>query len=424
MLSFIYIILAIIALAGLPLFLVLSVLALTGYISADINPAIYFAELLRLANNPVLIAIPLFTLAGFILAGSKAPQRLVNLANALIGGLPGGLAIVALVVMAVFTSFTGASGITIIALGGLLLPALLKDGYPERFSLGLLTASGSIGLLFAPSLPLILYGIVSETSIDNLFIGGFIPGILLVSGMAIYSVRSGSTISRQNENKPKVKLLPAVRDAIWEIPLPVIVIGGIYGGFFTATEAAVITASYLIIVECFIIGDIHPLRDLPRVLRESCVLIGSILLILGSALALTNYLVYADIPTILLGWIKSVVTSKIGFLLLLNVFLLIVGCLMDVFSALVVVVPLILPIALDYGIDPIHLGIIFLANLEIGYCTPPVGLNLFIASIRFQKPVLALYRAALPFLLIQLIILALITYVPLLTLYPVQLFGR
>jgi tripartite ATP-independent transporter DctM subunit len=418
-----YIILALTALAGLPLFLLISVLAITGYISSDLNPIIYFGELLRLTSNPTLIAIPLFSLAGFVLAKSKAPKRLVNLANAIIGDLPGGLAIVALVVMAVFTSFTGASGITIIAMGGLLLPALLKYGYPEKFSLGLLTASGSIGLLFAPSLPIILYGIVAETSINNLFIGGFIPGLLLVSGMALYSIKSGKVVN-QNDKHEKVRLLPAIKDAIWEIPLPIIVIGGIYGGFFTATEAAVITASYLIIIECFIIGDIHPIRELPQVFKESSILIGSILLILGSALALTNFLVYAEIPMIILGWIKSLVASKIGFLLLLNVFLLIVGCLMDVFSALVVVVPLILPLALDYGVDPIHLGIIFLANLEIGYCTPPVGLNLFIASIRFQKPVLSLYRAALPFLLIQLIILALITYIPFLTLYPVQLLGH
>ncbi len=416
--------LAFLALVGLPLFLVLSLLAIAGFISADLNPALYFAELLRLANNPTLIAIPLFTLAGYVLAESKAPERLVRLARAVIGNFPGGLAIVALVIMAVFTSFTGASGITIVALGGLLLPTLLKGGYSERFSLGLLTASGSIGLLFPPSLPLILYGVVAATSIDNLFIGGFIPGLLLVSGMAVFSFREGIKVVRLSGGQEKEPLIPAVKAAAWEIPLPVIVIGGIYGGIFTVTEAAVVTASYLIIVECFIIRDIHPVKDLPHVLKESSVLIGGILLILGAALALTNFLIFADVPTILLGWIKSVVQSKFMFLLLLNLFLLLVGCMMDVFSALVVVVPLILPLALEYGIDPIHLGVIFLANLEIGYCTPPVGLNLFIASFRFQKPILKLYRAALPFLLIQLIILALITYIPALTLYPVELFGR
>ena len=421
--SFILAALLFLTLAGLPLFLVLSGLAMAGFASADLNSALYFAELLRLANNPTLVAIPLFTFAGYLLAESKAPERLVRLARALLGDLPGGLAVVALLVMALFTAFTGASGITIVAMGGLLLPALLKGGYTEKFSLGLLTASGSIGLLFPPSLPLILYGVVSETPIDQLFIAGVIPGMLLVAGMAVFSVRKGIGV-RSGSSAEKVQLLPAVKSAAWEIPLPIIVVGGIYGGFFTVTEAAVVTAAYLTVVECFIKRDIHPVRDLPRVLTESSVLIGGILLILGAALALTNFLVYADVPTTLLGWIKVIVKSRLAFLLLLNLFLLLVGFLMDVFSALVVVVPLILPLALDYGVHPIHLGVIFLANLEIGYCTPPVGLNLFISSFRFKQPILKLYRAALPFLVIQLLILGLITYIPQLSLFPVRLFSN
>ena len=417
-------VLLLLALAGLPLFLVLSGLALTGFISADLNPALYFAELLRLANNPTLVAVPLFTFAGYILAESKSPERLVRLARALIGGFPGGLALVALVIMALFTAFTGASGITIVAMGGLLLPALLKSGYTERFSLGLLTASGSIGLLFPPSLPLILYAVVSETPIDKLFVAGIIPGLLLVGGMGLFSVKQGIGKSAKVGSGAREPLLPALKEAAWEIPLPIIVLGGIYGGFFTVTEAAVVTAAYLVIIECFIIKDLHPVKDLPRILTESSVLIGGILLILGAALALTNFLVYADVPTTLLAWIKTVVGSKFTFLLLLNVFLLAVGCLMDIFSALVVIVPLILPLAIGFGVDPIHMGIIFLANLEIGYCTPPVGLNLFIASFRFKKPIMKLYRAALPFLAIQLIILAIITYFPELTLFSIRLFGR
>ena len=422
--SFLLTILLFLALAGLPLFLVLSGLALVGFTSADLNLTIYFAELLRLANTPTLVAIPLFTLAGYILAESKAPERLVRLARALFGNLPGGLALVALLVMALFTAFTGASGITIVAMGGLLLPALLKSGYPKKFSLGLLTASGSIGLLFPPSLPLILYGVVSETPIDSLFIAGILPGLLLVSGMAAFGIFKGLKMDRKAEDAVREPLLPAIKSAIWEIPLPFIVVGGIYGGFFTVSEAAVVTAVYLIIIECFIIRDIHPFKQLPRILMESSVLIGGILVILAAALALTNYLIYADVPMVLLGWIKAAVKSRFAFLLLLNLFLLMVGFLMDVFSALVVVVPLILPLALDYGVDPIHLGIIFLANLEIGYCTPPVGLNLFIASFRFQQPIMSLYRAALPFLAIQLVILALITYIPALSLLPLQLFNH
>ena len=416
--------LLLLALAGLPLFLVLSGLALTGFISADLNPALYFAELLRLANNPTLVAVPLFTFAGYMLAESKSPERLVRLARALMGSLPGGLALVALFIMALFTAFTGASGITIVAMGGLLLPALLKSGYSERFSLGLLTASGSIGLLFPPSLPLILYAVVSETPVDKLFVAGIIPGLLLVGGMGLFSVKQGIGKSVRVSSGTKEPLLPALKEAAWEIPLPVIVLGGIYGGFFTVSEAAVVTAAYLVIIECFIIRDLHPVKDLPRILTESSVLIGGILLILGAALALTNFLIYADVPTTLLAWIKTVVGSKYTFLLLLNVFLLAVGCLMDIFSALVVIVPLILPLAIGFDVDPIHLGIIFLANLEIGYCTPPVGLNLFIASFRFKKPVMKLYRAALPFLAIQLVILAIITYFPELTLFSIKLFGR
>lgn len=420
--NFLFVGLALIAISGLPLFLVLSALALIGFSSADLDLSLYFAELLRLTRNPTLVAIPLFTLAGYLLAESRAPERLVRLARALVGWLPGGLAVVALMVMALFTAFTGASGVTIVAMGGLLLPALLKGGYREKFSLGLLTASGSVGLLFPPSLPLILYGVVAETSIDKLFIGGVVPGLVMVLGLSLYCVRHGLSI-KSAEGVGREPLLPALKEAGWEVALPVVVVGGIYGGLFTATEAAVVTVAYLTIVECFIIGDIHPIRDLPRVLKDSSVLIGGILLILGAALALTNYLVYADVPTVLLGWIRSAVTSPIAFLILLNLFLLMVGCLMDVFSALVVVVPLILPLALDFGIDPVHLGIIFLANLEIGYSTPPVGLNLFIASFRFNRPILKLYHATLPFLAIRLAILALVTYIPALTLYPVELFA-
>ncbi len=412
-----------IAMIGLPLFIVLSMLALAGFLSEDLNLSIYFAELIRLAENPTLVAIPLFTVAGYILAKSKASDRLVRFAQALIGWLPGGLAVVALSTMALFTAFSGASGITIVAMGGLLLPALLKSGFRENFSLGLLTVSGSVGLLFPPSLPLIIYAVIAETPVDKMFIAGIVPGILMVSGLSLYSIKHGFKLQTE-KLKHREPVLPAIREAIWELPLPVVVIGGIYSGFFTATEAAIATVFYLIIVECFIIRDIHPLRDLPGILRESSILIGGILLILGSALALTNYLVFVDVPSTMVDWIKSFVTTRIGFLLMLNIFLLIIGCLMDVFSALVVVVPLILPVALEFGIDPVHLGIIFLANLDIGYSTPPVGLNLFISSFRFKRPVLQVYRSTIPFLAIQIIILILITYIPVLTLYPLGLMGK
>lgn len=411
------------AIAGLPIFLVLSVLALNGFISNDLISTLYFAEVIRLAENPTLVAIPLFTFAGYLLAESNASSRMVSLANRLLGWLPGGLAIVALSSMAMFTAFSGASGVTIIALGGLMMPALLKKGHDEKFSLGLLTVSGSVGLLFPPSLPLIIYAVIAETPVTQMFIGGVLPGILMVCAISIYCVRKGYSISNLKVEERNVTW-HSFSQVLWEAPLPIVIIVGIFSGLITVVDAAIVTVVYLIVIECFIIKDISFTKDLPRILRESSVLIGGILLIIGSALALTNYIVFADIPSIALGWIQSIATSPIGFLLILNIFLLIIGFLMDVFSALMVVVPIILPIALEYGIHPVHLGIIFLTNLEIGYNTPPVGLNLFISSFRFNKPVLKVYRSTLPFLAIQLIVLLIITYFPLFTLYPLNLFAK
>lgn len=411
------------AIAGLPLFLVLSVLAISGFISNDLISTLYFAEVIRLAENPTLVAIPLFTFGGYLLAESNASSRMVSLAKKLLGWLPGGLAIVALSSMALFTAFSGASGITIIALGGLMMPAMLKEGYGKNFSLGLLTVSGSVGLLFPPSLPLIIYAVIAETPVTHMFIGGVLPGLIMVFAISLYCIKKGYSISSLKSDEP-VESWRTLAKVGWEAPLPIVIIGGIYGGLFTVVEAAIVTVVYLIIVECFVIKDISFRTDLPRILRESSVLIGGILLIIGSALALTNYIVYADIPSVALSWIQSIVTTQIGFLILLNIFLLVIGFLMDVFSALMVIVPIILPIALEYGIHPVHLGIIFLANLEIGYNTPPVGLNLFISSFRFNTPVLKVYRSTVPFLAIQLVVLAIITYFPLITLYPLNLFGN
>lgn len=406
------------ALAGLPLFLVLALFAIIGFLSEDLPLTIFYAEFLRLASNSTLSAIPLFALGGFILAESNAPKRLLDLAKALLWWLPGSLAIIAVLVMALLTAFTGASGITIVALGGLMFPTLLKGGYSERFSLGLLTTSGSIGLLFPPSLPLILYGVVSEAPIDKLFLAGIVPGTILVAGMSLYSMLfSVRKTSKDNVGHPGV--WQSVKAAGWEIPLPVVIIGGIYSGLFTAVEAAVVAVVYVGLVEIVIIRELK-ISSLPSVIVETSILVGGILLILGSALALTNYFVFADLPTKLLGWMQNVFQNKYLFLFALNVFLLIVGCLMDIFSALVVVVPLIIPLAAHYQIDPIHLGIIFLMNLEIGYSTPPVGLNLFISSFRFNKPITELYKASFSFLLIQLFILALITYIPALTMIPLD----
>ena len=411
------------ALFGTPLFVIISAIALIAFYFAGISSAAVIVELYRLANMPILLAIPLFTFAGYLLAESNTPKRLVNLSRAFFGWMPGGLSIVTLISCAIFTAFTGASGVTIIALGGLLYPVLLQEKYPEKFSLGMLTASGNLGLLFPPSLPIILYGVISEVSIDKLFIAGIIPGILMVVLMSAYSVYHVRHIKVPTSKFTLKNAWKATREAAWEIPLPFIILIGIYGGYITITEAASVTAFYVFIVEVFIYRDIKIRKDLVRVIRESMVLVGGILVILGAALGLANYMVDAEIPMKILGFMKTFITSKALFLVTLNIFLLIVGFMMDIFSATLVVVPLIIPIATNFGVDPVHLGIIFLANLGIGYSTPPVGMNLFIASFRFNKPIVQLYRAALPFIVVLLISLILITYIPELSLWLVRIFA-
>ncbi|RMH66393.1 MAG: TRAP transporter large permease subunit [Calditrichaeota bacterium] len=419
------VILAALALFGTPLFIIISAIALMAFTAADIDTSAMIIELYRLAGQPVLLAIPLFTFAGYLLAESQTPKRLVNLSRALLGWMPGSLAIVTLISCAVFTAFTGASGVTIVALGGLLLPALMDDEYPEKFSLGMLTASGNLGLLFPPSLPIILYGLVSSTSIDKLFTAGILPGTLMVVLLSVYSIWAmrHQNAGQKKQTFDKRELKKSLREAAWEIPLPLIILGGIYGGLFTATEAAAVTAFYVLIIEVFVYKDISLTRDLPRVARESMIMVGGILVILGAALGLANYLIDAEIPMAILEAMKGFVDTPTGFLLLLNLFLLVVGAMMDIFSAIMVVAPLIIPIAGQFGIDPVHLGIIFLANLGIGYSTPPVGMNLFIASIRFEQPVMKLYRATIPFLVILLISLVIITYWPDLSLWLVRLTG-
>jgi C4-dicarboxylate transporter DctM subunit len=413
--------LILLAIVGAPLFAIIAAGALIGFAGSDIDLMVVPMEIFRVSEIPVLIAIPLFTFAGYLLGESQAPRRLVRVTNVLLGWMPGGLAVVALFVCALFTAFTGASGVTIIAMGALLYPAMATAGYNERFNLGLITTSGSLGLLFAPSLPLILYGIIARQSVDDLFVAGILPGLLMLLLLSIYCIREGrfvrARVSRQRFDRREA--LVALRESIWEIPLPVIVLGGVYSGFFAVSEAAAVTVIYVFIVEVIINRDI-PLRQVPIVMRDSMVLVGGILIILGVSLASTNYMIDQQVPMRLFEWVTAHISSKLGFLILLNLFLLLLGMMLDIFSALVIVVPLILPIAAGYGIDPIHLGMIFLANMQIGYCTPPVGMNLFIASYRFDKPVVLLYRAALPFLAILLLAVLIITYWPWLSLVLVR----
>jgi tripartite ATP-independent transporter DctM subunit len=409
--------LVVIAVFGMPLFVVLAAGGLLATHSADLDPAILIVEMNRLAGTPNLVAIPLFTLAGVVLAAGGAPQRLIRLFNAMFSWLPGGLAIVALTSCAFFTAFSGASGVTILALGGLLYPMLTSVGYPQRFSLGLLTTSGSLGLLFPPSLAILLYAIVAQVSIDELFLAGIVPGLLLLLLLSLYSLQYGKHITVPRQAFSGAELLAAVRFGIWDILLPVGIVAGIFSGIVTVTEAAACTAAYVIVLESFIHHTLSVRRQLPMVLRDTAVLVSSILIILGVAMGLTNLLIDAQVPMHLLEFLEAHIDSPLQFLLLLNVFLLVVGAMMDIFSAIVVVVPLILPLALRYGVDPVHLGIIFLANLEIGYSTPPVGINLFIACQRFEQPILRLFRAALPFLAIMIVWLMMVTYMPDLTLW-------
>jgi len=413
------------ALAGAPLFAVIAASALLGFSREEVDLSVVAIEIYRLAEMPVLLAIPLFTFAGYVLGESQAPGRLVRLTNALLGWLSGGLAIVSLAACALFTAFTGASGVTIVALGALLYPALREAHYPERFSLGLITTSGSLGLLFAPALPLILYGVVAQqmnldppVKIDDLFAAGLIPGLLMVVLLSLYSMWRVRGVARTGAAFSAREAWAAVRESAWEIPLPVVVLGGIYSGVFALSEAAAVTALYVLIVEVVIRREI-PLRQVPAVMRESMVLVGAILIILGVSLASTNYLIDTEVPTQLFEMIRARIDSKLTFLILLNVFLLALGMMLDIFSALVIVVPIILPIAIGYGIHPVHLGIIFLANMQIGYITPPVGMNLFISSYRFRRNVLDVYRATVPFFVILLLTVLVITYWPALSLFLV-----
>jgi len=398
-------------LIGVPVFVVICGLAVYLFFISGIDLSAIIIEMHRLATTPVLVAIPLFTFAGYLLSESGAPKRLIRLSNAVLGWMPGGLAVIALISCAVFTALTGATGLTVIALGGILLPAMTRGKYPEVFSLGLLTTSGTLGLLFPPSLPLIIYAIVAKVRIDQLFVAGIIPGILLVVLLSVFSI--GRAVQNNIPKTPfKIsELWGAIRAAAWELPLPLVVLGGIYSGKFAVSEAAAITAVYVLIVEIMIYRDIG-WKALPEIMKKSMVLVGAVLIILGAAMGLTNYLIDAEIPMQMLEFFKRHIESRMLFLIVLNLFLLAVGCTMGIFSALVVVVPLLSPIAQAYGIDPIHLGIIFLANLEIGASIPPLGINLFIASIRFERPVLNLYVASLPFIAILLMALALITYIP------------
>lgn len=404
-------------LAGMPLFAGVAAVALLGFHFAGYDLVAVAVEYYRLGDMPGLIAIPLFTLAGYLLGESGAPKRLVRLSEALLGWLPGGLAIVALVTCAFFTAFTGASGMTIVAIGALLYPTLRAAGYPQRYSLGLVTSSGSLGLLFPPSLPLIVFGFVAgqlataiPVTMEDLFLAGLLPGLLMIAILCLHAVWVGRGLPRRTRIEGR-ELWAALKDARWEIPLPFIVLGGIYSGLFAASEAAAVTALYVLVTTVLARREIA-LRKLPEVMAEAMRLVGAILVILGAAMAMSNWLVDQEVPRALFAFVQSHVDSAFAFLLLLNLLLLMVGMMMDIFSAIVVLTPLLLPVAVGYGIHPVHFGIVMLANLQIGYFMPPMGMDLVIAAYRFKTDVLTLARACLPFFLLVGLALLIITYWP------------
>jgi tripartite ATP-independent transporter DctM subunit len=378
----------------------------------------------NLVSSATLPAIPLLTVAGYVLAEGGAAARLVRAYKALFGWMPGGLAVMAVFVCALFTTFTGASGVTILALGGLILPSLLKEGYPEDFSVGLVTAAGSLGLLFPPSLPVILYAVVAGAAIDHLFLAGLLPGFFMIVLVAAYGVVVGVRARAPRQPVEVREALSSIWAAKWDLGLPTLVVIAVGSGFATIVEAAALAAAYSIVVELLVFRSIHPTRDLPRVLVHAAALVGSVLILLGTALGLTSWFVDAEIPTRLVAWMQTHVQSPAVFLLLLNAVLLVLGSVLEIYSAIIVLAPLVAPLGQAYGIDPIHLGVVFLANLELGFLLPPMGLNLFLSATRFRKPLPYVYRKAFPFLLIMSVGVLAITYFPAITTGFLSLFAR
>jgi C4-dicarboxylate transporter, DctM subunit len=429
MLTAIIIVILFFALIETPLFTVIAGLSLACFYYIDFDfLALHtiLIEMNRLASMPVLVALPLFTFVGCLLTETEAPKRIMNFMQALLGWLPGGLAMAALCSCAFFTALTGASGVTIVALGSVLYPILLNRGYKETFTLGLLTTSGSRGLMFPPSLPVILYGVVAQIEIAGIFKAALLPGLLAIFLLSVYAFCDQYFLNRAQwkENSEKgvswYRIRTTFIDGIWDWPIIAIILIGVYGGFVTIAEVSALVLVYVLITECLILKEVHMFKRLPAIMIESAMLSGAIIVILGFALGFTGFLVEEQIPGRILTFLTDLTENKYVFLAGLNVFLLAVGCIMDIFSAIIVIVPIIAPIALTYGVDPIHLCVIFLVNLEIGYSTPPIGMNLFIASLKFQKPVTLLYRAALPYLILMLFFLIFITYVPVVSLYLIQ----
>lgn len=413
------------AILGTPLFVVILAAAAWGFWVSDIDLMVLPIELYRLTENTLLMALPLFTFAGYLLSESRTASRLVRVSQAALGWLPGGMILIALLACAFFTMLTGGSGVTIVALGALLLPALTQAGYSERYALGLITTSGSLGLLLPPAIPLILYGIVAQqmdianVDIQSLFLAGFVPALLMILALWLLGLWQ-----QRHQAVPLIPFDPrelgrALWESKWELGIPLIVVGGLFSGWLVVSDIAAITALYVLVIEVLVYREV-PIRRLPAIAQESMKMVGGILLILGVALAFTNLLVDLQVPTQVFEWIQAHIDSRWVFLLCLNVGLLALGAILDIFAALIIIVPLILPVAMEYGVDPIHLGIIFVANMQIGYFTPPVGMNLFIASYRFKRSITELYVATLPMMVVLMGIVLLITFWPDMVLFLVR----
>jgi C4-dicarboxylate transporter DctM subunit len=422
------ILIGILALIEMPLYTIFGALAMVClyFIDNDMEALqVVLIELNRLASTPILVALPMFTLTSCILKETKAPQRIIEFMDALVGWMPGGLAIAGLFSCALLTTLTGASGVTIIALGGILFPIMTAKGYSERFTIGLLVTGGSIGLLFPPSLPMILYGVVGKSDIQKLFSAAFLPGVFLLVVIFIYSMfydirrRKAAGLAMSDVPFSLHTLWKATKNAIWDLPIVVMIMVGIYGGFVTVNEVSAVILVWVLIVACFIKKEVKFFSEFPKFMVEASVLTGSIIAILGFAVGFTGYMIDIEFPDRMIQSLKTVTDNKFVFLLFMNLFLLGVGCIMDIFSAIIVVVPILVPIAAQFGVDPIHLCIIFLVNLEIGFIHPPLGINLLIASARFKKPIGEMVIATIPFLLLLLFALLVITYWPWLSLVGV-----
>ena len=410
------------AFIGTPIFVLLSGFTLLQFLATGGALEVVADEAYAMLSQPLVPALPLFTFAGFVLSESGAGERLIRVFRTWFGWFRGGLGVMAVALCAFFTTFTGASGVTILALGGLLLFMLVENGYRNDFAMGLLTASGSIGLLFPPALPIIMYGVIAQIDIRQLFVGGFLPGLVMVLALAGYALLHGARRRAAGAAPPQTpapgfslrQALLAARGAAWELALPVVVVLLYFGGVTTLVETAAAATIYVLLVEVVVHRDIT-LRALPRVLAKCTPIIGGVLVILAVAKGLSYFMVDAEVPTRLVQWVSGGISSRLVFLILLNLTLLAAGALMDIFSAIVVLGPLLIPLGMSYGVHPVHLGIIFLANLELGYLTPPVGINLFLASYRFDRDLVNIYRSVVPFLIVLLAVVLVITYLPALT---------